>query len=239
MKKRIVFVLMILLFATGCTCEYNLTIDNNVYKEEINIKGETSNEITNLNKKWQIPVDKEEYDIGTDPSTTSIPTTDTYNYNFTNNTLKLNNDFTKNGYLNSTAVSNCYKKLSIENYSNSTIISTSQNTLCFDKYPSLNNLVINITVDRPVTKNNADSVSGNTYTWNINKSNASKKGINLVLSNGTNENNSNKEDNNINNNINNKRDYTMYIFAGVLLIVMLLAYVIINTIKNKDDNMDD
>ena len=238
MKKRIFLLLALLFLATGCTCQYNLTIDNNVYKEDISIIGENNNEITELNKKWQIPVDKDEYNVGTDPSTSSIPVTDTYKYSFSGSKLSLKNDFTKNAYMNSTAVSNCYNKLTIDNYSESIIISTTRNAICFEKYPSLNSVVVNITVDKPVTSNNADSVNGKTYTWIINKNNASKKSINLVLDNSD-GNDSVVNDNQAINNSNKKNDYTMYIFAGVLLVVMLLAYVIVNTIKNKDDNLDD
>ena len=46
---------MILLLTTGCTSEYNLTIDNNVYQEKVNINGITSDELSNLNRDWQIP----------------------------------------------------------------------------------------------------------------------------------------------------------------------------------------
>ena len=34
-------------------------------------------------------------------------------------------------------------------------------------------------------------------------------------------------------------DYSMYILAGVLLIIMLIAYAIISIVKNRDDDMDD
>ena len=45
MKKRILILITILLLTTGCTCEYNLTIEENTYKEEIIITGETKEEI--------------------------------------------------------------------------------------------------------------------------------------------------------------------------------------------------
>ena len=236
MKKRIVLLLIILLITTGCTCRYNLTITNNVYKESISITAENSTEITNLNQKWQIPVDKEEYDVGTDPSTKTIPVTNTYNYNFSGSNLKLNYDFTKNTYVNSTAVFNCYKTLNIENYASSIIISTSKSATCFEKYPTLTKLVVTVNVDKKVTSHNADSVSGSTYTWNINRDNYTNKAINLVLENNDNDSKVTKPEEI---STNPKKDYTMYIFAGILLIVMLAAYVIINGIKNKEDVMDD
>ena len=167
MKKRILVLIIILLLTTGCTCQYNLTIENNVYKEEVIIYGENSEEISNFNLKWQVPVDKDEYNRGGDPSTEIEVDGDIYNYNLSENSLKFNYDFTKSSIINSSAVSNCYNKLTITNYNETIIISTSQKATCYDKYPTLSNLRVNIKVDKPVISNNADSVSGNTYIWNI------------------------------------------------------------------------
>ena len=52
---------MLLLLTTGCECEYNLTIDGNTYKEEINIIGETNEEIDSFKNNWKIPIDKDKY----------------------------------------------------------------------------------------------------------------------------------------------------------------------------------
>ena len=50
---------------------------------------------------------------------------------------------------------------------------------CFDKYSIIDDVNINVTTGYKVLENNADKVDGNTYTWNITKSN--KKGIKLTL----------------------------------------------------------
>lgn len=245
MKKRILVLSIVLLLTTGCTCQYNLNIENNIYKEEVIIYGDNSEEISNFNMKWKVPIDKIEYNRGGDPSTELEVNGDTYNYDLSGNSLKFSYDFTKTSIINSSAVSNCYNKLTITNYNETIIISTSQNATCYDKYPTLSNLKVNIKVDKPVISNNADNVNGNIYTWNITKDNAHDKSINMVLDNkkvndneNPNENNNENQDNNSTNK-KNKSEYTLYIFAGILLIVMLLAYVIFNKIKERNNNMDD
>ena len=231
MKKRIIIIISLILFLTGCSCTYNLKITDNTYSEELIIAAEYNNELNNLNQKWQIPVDKEEYNIGTDPSNNTI-NTKTYEYSLSNNKLSFKNDFTIGEYINSSAVSICYNKLTVSNYNDKTIISTSPKTICFDKNPTLNNIYINITVDKPVIKSNADSHKGNTYTWRLSRNNNQDKDINIVLDNSI------KDDNDIDNSDNNKQnDYTMYIFAIILLFIFIIAYYIMTSIKSKEDEM--
>ncbi len=235
--KRVLVLTLLLLLTTGCTCEYNLKIDNNDYQEEIKLVGENSTEINSFKEDWKIPVDKDEYNIGLDLDNVEIKSDNVYNYNLLNNILTFKYNFTSSTFINSSAVSNCYNKLSVMNYSDSTIISTSKNALCFDKYPTLTSIVINITVDKPVKSNNADRISANTYTWNLTRTNASDKPINLVLDN-KNVSNNPKTNSTPDETINKtrKKDYSMYIFSGLLLIVMLLGYFLFNKLRNKEDN---
>lgn len=243
MNKKIIIILILSLFMTGCSCQYNLAINNNTYKEEIKLIGENTEEITNLNNTWEIPIDKEEFNRPGDPDSKPSTSNGTYNYNLSNNTLTLSNDFNQNNYRNSSAVSVCYKQLTIQEYNESTIISTSNDVECFERYPTLKSIIINVTVDRPVKSNNADKVSNNTYTWNISKN--SKKAINLVLDNGSNssvDNNSNVNNNQDkidNNQSNNSSDYTLYIFLIILLILLLIGYLIFDNMKHKSDKMND
>lgn len=244
MKKRIFILITLLFFVTGCNCEYNLVIDGNVYKEEITLNAENSEEITTFNNNWQVPINIDEYNIDTDPSGKVSIIGDIYKHNLSGNRLIFTNDFTKNEYSKSTAVLNCYDKFTVSNFNDSIIISSSSNITCFDNYPNLNSIKINVKVDKPVTSNNADNINGNIYTWIINKGDSSKP-INLVLDNSTDDakHGSSTAGNNSTGNINsektNKNDYTMYIFLGVLLIIMLLAYFLYNNMKNKSDKMDD
>ena len=235
MKKKLYILIMIIILATGCTCRYDLTIDNNTYKEIITLNASTNEEINDFNRKWAIPFDKNNFYSG-DSNVDSSYAQSIYKYNMNNNHLIFTHDFIKNDYIDSTAVNACYKTLSISSYNGSTIISTSNKVDCFETYPNLTNLVVNITVDKEVTSNNADRVSGNTYTWNVNKNNSQKKGINLTFINDDEQ----KEETIPSNEKNiKKNDYTMYIFAGILLIIALFIYFIFNNLKNNDNEMDD
>lgn len=246
MKKRIILLIMILLLTTGCTSEYNLTIDNNVYQEKVNINGITSDELSNINRDWQIPVDEDEYNnISGDSSSEIKITGDTYSYNISGNNLTFNYDFTRSTLNNSTAISICYDKATIASYEDSIVISTSSKVTCFNKYPYLTSIKVNITTDKSVTSHNADSVNGKTYTWNITKANSTDKSINMIINNQEDDSqNQTPPDDNVNNtNVepeNNSKDYTLYIFCGILLIVLLLGYFILKKIINKNnDEMDD
>lgn len=240
MKKRIILLIIAVLLTTGCTCEYNLTIDNNTYHEKITLTGTTSEEITNFSNSWQIPVDKNEYnDIGGDTNSNVNITGDIYEYSKTGNNLIFNYDFTTSGINNSTAISQCYSKATITAYQDSIIISTSDKVNCFDRYAPLTNLKINITTTKPVKSHNADKVSGNTYTWIITKDNASNKPVNMVINNSESSSSINPSSSSSSSQTNtDKNDYTLYIFCGILLVVLLFGYLIFKKVKNNADDMD-
>lgn len=244
MKKRILMLIPILLLTTGCTCEYNLTIENDTYKEQITIIGSTPDEISSFNNKWQIPINKEEYNnINLEPDSNGGFTGEIYNYNLSSNRLTFSYNFNKIQYINSTAVSNCYDMLTITNSNNRTVISTSSNTKCFENHPPLTNIKINIKVDKPVISNNADRINGNTYTWNIDKSNANEKSINLIIGNQNNEiiENNNSNDSNINIKENNKNPfdkYILYIFLAILALIIYFGYKWFINMKDKNNDID-
>ena len=240
MKKRIIMLILVIFLTTGCTCEYNLTIDNNTYKEEIVLTSSDSEELTNFNNEWQIPTDKETYqNISGDPSTETNIEEDIYNYNLSGNKLKFDYEFTKNGISNSTAISVCYNTATIQSYDDSIIISTSDKVKCFDTYPPLTEIKINISTDQKVTTHNADSVNGNTYTWYITKEQAENRPINMIIKKNEASSSSSVAESISNNQNNKQKDYTLYIFCLILLIVLLLGYFIVTRIKKDKDDMDD
>lgn len=238
-EKVLTVVLVILLFTTGCSCEYNLKIENDLYKEEIKLFSNDKEEINSFNNNWEIPTNKSEYNRPGDPDSTPSISNGKYKYQLTENNLLFSNDFKIIDYSNSSAVSVCYNQFAVEEYDNSIIISTSQEIDCFNKYPTLDKITINITVDRPVKSNNADIVNNNIYTWNITKNN-NKRAVNLVLENDNNvnapTNSSNTEDSAP---YNKKHDYSLYIVLIIILIIFLLGYLIFKKIKNREDSMDD
>lgn len=239
MKKRIIVLIMILLLTTGCTCEYNLKIDGNKFSEEIIITAENAEEKNYLDAEWQISTDRDEFERFGDSSTKTENQEDNYNYKVNSDNLTLNYDFTKTGLMSASSVTRCYNKLTITTHENSTIISTSKQANCYSNYPDLSNLVINIEVDRPVISHNADNIKGNIYTWNITKENAEDKAINLVLDDTVKPEPSSSSSKDLDGEKNKKsKDYSLYIFSAILLVVMLGVYMVFNKIKNNQDKMD-
>ena len=237
MKKRILIVLLILLLTTGCTCEYNLTIDENTYKEEIVLYGENSQEISQFNKEWKIPYNKEEYDLIAGADTEYLVENNIYKYNILSNKIAFSHDFSEIDYNQSTAVSNCYKKLSLTDYNDTLVISTSPDIKCFDKYPTLNNIKVNIKVSEHVINHNADSFSNNIYTWNINRDDINNKSINIIIENKT------ESDDNITNvpNVNKptklEAKYDLYILLAIIAIIIFILYIWFIKFKEKNNDI--
>ncbi len=242
MKKKIIIILITLLFITGCTCEYDLQINDNNYSETIKIIAENNEEVNRLNGERRIPIDKEVLNDLTKESTEAEY--EKYNYKVTNNVLTFNYDFNEDNIINSSAISSCFDRITILQQGSATILSTSNTVKCFDSYPGLNKVTITISVDKDVISNNADYVSGNKYVWNLNKNDKNKKSINITIDNKSSEeiqieeNHKNKkdpEDGPVEDKPK-KNDYSLYIFCGILLIVMLIAYYFYNKLKNSEMN---
>ena len=98
--KKIILLIVILLLTTGCTCEYNLKIDNNKYSEEIIINAKTVSEKDNFSNNWEIPINKDDYDIGLDTESDDIDYSQIYNYRTSGNSLIFNYDFNRSEYNN-------------------------------------------------------------------------------------------------------------------------------------------
>ena len=229
-KKYILICLLI--FLTGCSAQYNLKITDGNYDEEIIITGSNSDENSALNRKWSIPYEKELYEIGDENSQTDR----VYDYKYDNG-LVFSHQFTRGTIGSSTAISICYNTVTINDYDDNFVISTSATNNCFDKYPALTSITVNITVDKKVISHNADSVDGHTYTWKITKNDLSKQAINMVLENDYStysKASAKKEDNKSNA----KDKYTMYIFYAILLVVFLTCYAIYKKITKDDESID-
>lgn len=236
MKKKLLLLILILL-TTGCTCEYNLTIDKNEYHEEIIINGTTQNEIINFKQNWKIPVNKDEYNIGFDAETEENVSSNIYDYKISNNQLIFTYNFTNSSISDSSAIYNCYDRLSIVNQDNKTIISTSSRVNCFVNYPTLTNIKINIKGSNSVFSHNADSVSGNIYTWNIDK-NSTEKPINIIFNNSS-DNSIIQDTSTKPNKDNQSSKYGIYIFALIILVIIYFGYKFATNFMNKDKNVED
>ena len=175
-KYKIVLLIVILLSLTGCSFEYNMKIDTNTISEENIVyipntdKNDIKQEVEKLVSRYTGPTNSlgmYKQSVIEDNNNFGMP-------------YKKNYD-TLNDYNNSLSFSICYDNYKLIKEKDKIVISTSKRFNCFNKYSELDDVTINIDSSLEVESSNADEVNGNIYTWNINKSNADNKPINIVL----------------------------------------------------------
>lgn len=226
-KKIICF--FIILILTGCSLEYNLTINEDYSVTEKVIAKEDTKKMESLTRS------KGDNAIS-------------YLYNmFKRDDKKL--DLNKTINENNTTVTVVKTHSNIEEYTNdfkSDVVKKANYqrndnfvTLSFNQTTSLKNdtdysliyddIKVKIYVPFKVTEHNADIVEGNTYIWNINKK-SNLKNIKITYDEGSKKNNLNIKLNNKTYNI----DYTIIIISGIILTVAII-FIIVAT-KNKRNN---
>lgn len=175
-KYKIVLLIVILLSLTGCSFEYNMKIDTNTISEENIVyipntdKNDIKQEVEKLVSRYTGPTNS----LGMYKQSVIE---DNNNFGMS---YKKNYD-TLNDYNNSLSFSICYDNYKLIKEKDKIVISTSKRFNCFNKYSELDDVTINIDSSLEVESSNADEVNGNIYTWNINKSNADNRPINIVL----------------------------------------------------------
>ena len=214
MKKIILLILLVLLL-TGCKATYNISFDKNI-NESIKIYTSNTN-IETANKETVNKVSEELYNFE-------------YGYEYYkkekyyegNNTgYNYTNKFDYEDYNMYTELQKCYDDFNYSNDDNTVSLSTSEQFTCFDYYPEIEEVTINMTSQYNITSSNADKVDGNTYTWIINKDNYQNKPLEIK--------------------INKKQEYKekkitskMIITFGIFLILVL--YLLLSIKKNKKGN---
>ncbi len=95
------------------------------------------------------------------------------------------------GFSKMAGVNTCYDYFTVlrnneeETGKEQLIISTSAKNYCFDIYPNLESITVNLKTNHKVVSHNADKESNGKYTWEINKNNATKKTMQIILSEDT------------------------------------------------------
>lgn len=242
MKKWILLVLIIF-FATGCDATYNITINKATIVEELQIyednvdKWDYYNNLfsvsfkdaieDNLNYKLGVFFDEQlEDNVEDNPNYTfySPKKIDkkyrlgiTYNYRF-------NVDNYNRAYF----PKNCFDNIKVYSENGYITISTSKGFNCIENDIGLSNLTINIKTKYEVEKSNADSKTGNVYSWKINNSNYSEKNIYIYVNTAK----ISKEKNNIGKNIL-KAIFIIGLTLAILLIIVIIFLV------NKKKNLEN
>lgn len=77
----------------------------------------------------------------------------------------------------------CYDKFNIieDEDNNNIIISTSNQNKCFDMYPNLDKITVKLKTNHKVVDSTADSVDLHTYTWDLTRDNSKDKPLQITL----------------------------------------------------------
>jgi len=181
MKRIKIFGLLIILcLVSGCTSTYNVEIYNN----EVRVDG---NLIEDNVSRWDDLVFDIPYHQMIEWKTTGDEdspvaegiykiSSDTQLGMGLKNTYKLLGEFE-----NSPGIKACYQYFSVLEKDDEVILSTSLENKCFDSYPNLEFITVNLKTNHKVVSSNADIVDGYHYTWNLNSEEKDDAAILITL----------------------------------------------------------
>lgn len=221
MKKKIIILIILLLSVTGCTTDYNLTIEDDYVTENI-VATIPSSSVNKKSKTKKIESDNQVIPFINNPQYV-FNEKDGITYNKTVQLDKSNNyivtldyKYTFNDFLKSKAYNNCFQDSYINKEENGTIPIVFKGKFYCLYGDKIN---INITSSREVLGNNADIVNGNTYTWIIDNNNVDDTNIQLLLS---------------KNKISNSSNIINLILVSILIIIIIIdIYIVKNKTKKR------
>lgn len=180
MKKRKFLLLIISVFLlSGCSAEYNLTINEDTMEEDINAIFDKARESEYASNMEQIR--RTAY--------YNFDTRENEYYTFNkreddnNIILNYNYEYTGNNLYKSEAASRCYYKRIVNVTDENITINTDNQVACLfkDGEREIDDITVNIRTDLIVLENNADEVNDNVYTWYINDQNYTNKPIYIKI----------------------------------------------------------
>lgn len=236
--KKLILVLVGLIFLNGCEASYTIIIDKNNINEKIEVLDNVSatRSVTDImeNYKKKYPVYDDDKIPEYDDFSIKYDNVEYYNqtYNIDENGYHLYYEYNypveKYGEANSLAISYNYKDITFKNNILSISMGSPNNRL---KYvDEFTNLTVNIVTDYTVIKNNADSVIGNRYIWYVNKENNDTKKINFEVDLTQTQ----EELNNRNTSQEKKHKLTIPIVLLVVFIYIVIIVIIITKKKKKE-----
>ena len=184
MKK--IWLIILVLFLTGCSVNYELDIGRDVRLiENVNLSANTNVDVEKINAfDYYVPIDY----TNDDPSVFEKKFNDIDYYDITkkadNSSLSFSYDkYDVNQFNYNMFAKSCYQYVTVMNQNNNKelLLSTSRKFLCFDKYDNLDDVTVTITSKYKLKETNADEVDGHTYRWFITKGNADNKYLYLLL----------------------------------------------------------
>ena len=192
--KKISLILLIIIFLSGCSVNYDLEITENDLTEETTImtdvnknesyEGEALTDILDKTKNdyfepiFSNPSNYDEYIGGFQPNVDYYKVDDYQNNNWQG--LKLSNTFERSSFYRSRMVKYCFKEVDYQNDGTYIMLRTNNSCDVFKSYSLLEEITVNIKTDLNVVVTNADRVNDNVYTWVINRNNYQNKPIRMT-----------------------------------------------------------
>lgn len=237
-RLKMCIMLSLLLLLPGCKAKVDITIDNTSFakeetiftdsdKENFDVKNgllnSTPRQYLETDLKWPTPTF---YDAATNPLEPSK--IDGVSY-YKKTDLSTENElkekylyyFNLSNYQKSTLLNKCYKaKVNITK--NVIQVKTSKILNCFEDYPMLDEIDVNVYSKCNIMSSNADKKTNNKLTWNITKDNYDKKNISFALD-------CSKKVTNVNN------SYLIcaYLAYMVVILIVILLFKAVFKHKNK------
>jgi len=233
MKGKIITLLLMLCFITGCDANYKLEYINGKFNEKL--------EIINFSNIKDEVINVYNFDLSTNYLDISDYSKEEglkqgykyYNKKLEDNALIYEYEFLDMDYANSQIARTLYPKMSVlKDELNSNKISD-----IYLRYPELDNITIEFKTDKFVSYHNADDKINDAYYWYINKNNYERKEIKISFS---------EEDSRDfvevlkeeakdldNNDYDNLFKYTFIILGLVSLVIIIFVFIKVKTSNKK------
>lgn len=226
MKRNIFLLIVLIPFLFGCSVDYNLTITDNKFLEEISIYGyNDSDTLKKVDNNLNSIVVARKSELSDASSRDKIKGISYYNISKIEESdklgLKYSFEFDEDTISDSRAINDCYKKFDVVEADNKITLSNKAGNSCFLN-KDLEEININIKTNHKVKDNNADTVKDNIYSWNINKENYATKKIYIEFY--TNE------------FVSPKKDYKKIIIYIIGIAFLSLIVIITLTLKSRKSN---
>lgn len=181
MKGKIVTLILMLCFLTGCDANYKLEYVNNSFNESFST--------FNLSGLEEEVKSVYNFDLSTnylDVSDYSKEEGLAEGYTYYEKNLQQENglilsyqyNFSEDNYINSQIARMLFPNMHFVNNE----LKSGKISDIYLRYPDLNNITIEFKSDKFISNNNADDIKNNVYYWYINKNNYENKEINITFS---------------------------------------------------------
>jgi len=167
--KRIVILIFTILLLSGCSVNYNLEINNDVFSENIEIGKFDASEVYEFQYLTPYAIINELFQ-------------ESYKIDYSNQILNLNYTYDIDSFGFSEVFNKCYDLSGFSYDEKYYYIKTSGNFKCLSYLNyATDEVKINIKSNYEVIESNADYVKNDVYTWVVNNDNSSNKPINIVF----------------------------------------------------------